>query len=61
MVEFQTCDSVLPDYLSTKKPTYSMQTATFHLYFEAFLILLATDPGWKRYCANDECYRCFKT
>ena len=47
MVEFQTYGSVLPDYLSTKKPTYSMQTSKFHLYFETFLILLARIQGPK--------------
>ena len=45
MVEFQTSGSVLPDYLSTKKPTYSMQKTKFHFYFETFLILLARNQG----------------
>ena len=45
MVEFQKCGSVLPHYLSTKKPTYSMQKSKFHLYFETFLILLARIQG----------------
>ena len=45
MVEFQTCGGVLPDNLSTKKPTYSMQTSKFHLYFETFLILFARIQG----------------
>ena len=45
MVEFQICGSVLPDYLNTKKPTFSMQTSKFHLYFETFLILLAQIHG----------------
>ena len=45
MIEFQTCGSVLPDYLRTKKHTYLMQTSKFHLYFETFFILLARIQG----------------